>query len=127
MDIQIVRDFLRYYKIKNEFIYEFYDKRFNIEDLKTIFNSFEKIELPISKNNCLTISKVIDLKGNIDFLNNFYENLKKKDKTYEVIINNELYNVCIDSRTSKVFEQNILNYIDLKTADDFKKFVYEKQ
>ena len=33
MDIQIVRDFIRYYKIKNEFIYEFYDKRFNIEDL----------------------------------------------------------------------------------------------
>ena len=67
MDIQIVRDFIRYYKIKNEFIYEFYDKRFNIEDLKNIFNSFEKIELPISKNNCLTILKVIDLKGNIDF------------------------------------------------------------
>ena len=127
MDIQIVRDFVRYYKIKNEFIYEFYDKRFNIEDLKNIFNSFEKIELPISKNNCLTIFKVIDLKGNIDFLNNFYENLKKKDKSYDLIIDNELYNVCIDSRTNKVFEQNILNYIDLKTADDFKKFVYEKQ
>ena len=127
MDIQIVRDFIRYYKIKNEFIYEFYDKRFNIEDLKNIFNSFEKIELPISNNNCLTIFKIIDLKGNIDFLNNFYANLKKKDKTYEVIIDNEIYNVCVDSRTSKVFEQNILNYIDLKTADDFKKFVYEKQ
>ena len=127
MDIQIVRDFIRYYKIKNEFIYEFYDKRFNIADLKNIFNSFEKIELPISKNNCLTIFKVIDLKGNIDFLNNFYENLKKEDKTYDVIIDNEIYNVCIDSRTNKVFEQNILNYIDLKTADDFKKFVYEKQ
>ena len=127
MDIQIVRDFIRYYKIKNEFIYEFYDKRFNIEDLKNIFNSFEKIELPISKNNCLTIFKVIDLKGNIDFLNNFYANLKKKDKKYEVIIDNEIYNVCVDSRTNKVFEQNILNYIDLKTADDFKKFVYEKQ
>ena len=127
MDIQIVRDFIRYYKIKNEFIYEFYDTKFNIEDLKNIFNSFEKIELPISKNNCLTIFKVIDFKGNIDFLNNFYENLKKEDKTYDVIIDNEIYNVCIDSRTNKVFEQNILNYIDLKTADDFKKFVYEKQ
>ena len=127
MDIQIVRDFIRYYKIKNEFIYEFYDKRFNIEDLKNIFNSFEKIELPISKNNCLTILKVIDLKGNIDFLNNFYANLKKKDKKYEVIIDNETYNVCVDSRTNKIFEQNILNYIDIKTADDFKKFVYEKQ
>ena len=127
MDIQIVRDFIRYYKIKNEFIYEFYDKRFNIEDLKIIFNSFEKIELPISKNNCLTILKVIDFKGNIDFLNSFYTNLKKKDKKYEVTIDNEIYNVCVDSRTNKVFEQNILNYIDLKTADDFKKFVYEKQ
>ena len=127
MDIHIVRDFIRYYKIKNEFIYEYYDKSFNIEDLKNIFNSFEKIELPISNNNCLTIFKIIDLKGNIDFLNNFYANLKKKDKTYEVIIDNEIYNVCVDSRTSKVFEQNILNYIDLKTADDFKKFVYEKQ
>ncbi len=127
MDIQIVRDFIRYYKIKNEFIYEFYDTKFNIEDLKNIFNSFEKIELPISKNNCLTILKVIDLKGNIDFLNNFYANLKKKDKKYEVIIDNETYNVCVDSRTNKVFEQNILNYIDIKTADDFKKFVYEKQ
>ena len=127
MDIHIVRDFIRYYKIKNEFIYEFYDKRFNIEDLKNIFNSFEKIELPISNNNCLTIFKIIDLKGNIDFLNNFYANLKKKDKTYEVIIDNEIYNVCVDSRTNKVFEQNILKYIDLKTADDFKKFVYEKQ
>ena len=127
MDIQIVRDFIRYYKIKNEFIYEFYDMKFNIEDLKNIFNSFEKIELPISKNNCLTILKVIDLKGNIDFLNNFYANLKKKDKKYEVIIDNETYNVCVDSRTNKIFEQNILNYIDIKTADDFKKFVYEKQ
>ena len=127
MDIQIVRDFMRYYKIKNEFIYEFYDKSFNIEDLKNIFNSYEKIELPISKNNCLTIFKVIDLKGNIDFLNSFYANLKKKDKKYEVIIDNDIYNVCVDSRTNKVFEQNILNYIDLKTADDFKKFVYEKQ
>ena len=110
-----------------KFIYEFYDKSFNIEDLENIFNSFEKIELPISKNNCLTIFKLVDLKDNIDFLNNFYENLKKKDKTYDLIIDNELYNVCIDSRTNKVFEQNILNYIDLKTADDFKKFVYEKQ
>ena len=127
MDISIVKDFIRYFKIKNEFIFQFYNTNFNINDLKNIFDSFEKIELPISKNNCLTFLRQVDLKGNINFLNNFYLNLRKEEKKYEVDIDNEIYDVCIDSRIDKVFEQNILNYIDLKTADDFKKFVYEQQ
>ena len=127
MDISIVKDFIRYFKIKNEFIFQFYNTSFNINDLKNIFDSFEKIELPISKNNCLTFLRQVDLKGNINFLNNFYLNLRKEEKKYEVDIDNEIYDVCIDSRIDKVFEQNILNYIDLKTADDFKKFVYEQQ
>ena len=55
MEIQMVKDFMRYLKINNEFIYDYYRTKFNITDLKNIFDSFEKIELPISKNNCLTI------------------------------------------------------------------------
>ena len=61
------------------------------------------------------------------FITNFYENLKKQNKKYEIEIGNEVYDVCIDSRTNKIFEQSILNYIDLKTKDDFKKFLYEQQ
>tara|TARA_B100000963_G_scaffold64102_1_gene52061 strand:- start:9098 stop:9715 length:618 start_codon:yes stop_codon:yes gene_type:complete len=127
MDIPIIKDFMRYFKIKNEFIVEFYNTKFNITDLKNIFDSFEKIELPISKNKCLTFLRQVDLKENINFLDNFYLNLRKEDKKYEVRIDNEIYDVCIDSRVNKVFEQNILNYIDMKTSDDFKKFVYELQ
>ena len=120
IDVQIFKDFLRYFKIKNEYIIEFYNTKFNINDLKNIFSQFKKIELPISKNNCLTIIKLMDFKENNFFLNNFYENLRKKTEKYEVKIDNELYDVCIDLKTYKVFEQNILNYIDLKTEDDFK-------
>lgn len=127
MEIQMVKDFMRYLKINNEFIYDYYRAKFNITDLKNIFDSFEKIELPISKNNCLTILKMHDFKNNKIFINNFYENLKKQNKKYEIEISNEIYDVCIDSRTNKIFEQSILNYINLKTKDDFKKFVYEQQ
>tara|TARA_B100000989_G_scaffold3759_1_gene2627 strand:+ start:5761 stop:6432 length:672 start_codon:yes stop_codon:yes gene_type:complete len=127
MKIQIYKDFSRYFKIKNEFIYEFYQTKFDINHLKTIFNSLDKIELPISDNNCLTILGLKDLKYDIYFLNNFYENLKMESKKYETQINNVKYRVCIDSRTYKLFENEILNYIDTETSDDFKKFVYEQQ
>lgn len=125
LDIQIVKDFIRYFRIKNEFIYEYYDTQFNINDLKIIFNSFEKINLPISNNNCLTLLEIIDFKDNTFFLNSFYENLKKETKKYEVMINDLEYEVCIDSTTYRYFENKILNYIDLKTREDFKKFTYE--
>ena len=127
MDIEMVKDFLRYFKINNEFIFEYYNTKFDITDLKILLNSFDKIELPISKNNCLTILKIYDFKENDVFINNFYENLRRQNKKYDVKIGNEKYDVCIDSRTYKIFEQNILNYINLKTKDDFKRFVYDQQ
>ena len=127
MDIQIVKDFARYFKIKNEFIYEYYFSKFNVKDLENIFNSYEKIELPISNNNCMTILKINDFKGNKEFLDNFYENLKKEIRKYEVTIDKIRYDVCINPKNYEFFESSILKYIDSKTKDDFKKFVYEQQ
>ena len=127
MDIQMVKDFVRYFKIKNEYIYEYYYSKFNIKDLENIFNSYEKIELPISNNDCMTILEINNLRGNKEFLYNFYENLKKEKKRYEVIIDNIRYDVCINSKKYKFFESSIFKYIDLKTKDEFKKFVYEQQ
>ena len=127
MNIQMVKDFVRYFKIKNEFIYEYYYSKFNIKDLEYIFNTYEKIELPISNNNCLTMLKLNNFKRNKEFLNNFYENLKKEIKKYEVTIDNIRYDVCINSKNYKSIESSILKYIDSKTKDEFKKFVYEQQ
>lgn len=127
MSIDILRDFIRYFKIKNEFINEYYFNNFNINDLNNIFETFDKIELPISINDCLTIVKLENLKNNKSFLNNFFENLKKETRKYEVFIDDVKYNVCIDTRNIQILEKSILNYIDLITKEDFKKFVYEKQ
>ncbi len=127
MNIHILRDFIRYFKIKNEFINEYYVNKFNINDLNNIFQSFEKIELPISNNDCLTIIKLENLKNNKSFLNNFFVNLKKETRKYQVLIDDVKYDVCIDTRNIQILEENILNYIDILTEEDFKNFVYEKQ
>ncbi len=127
MNIHILRDFIRYFKIKNEFINEYYVNKFNINDLNNIFQSFEKIELPISNNDCLTIIKLENLKNNKSFLNNFFVNLKKETRKYQVLIDDVKYDVCIDTRNIQILEENILNYIDILTKEDFKNFVYEKQ
>ncbi len=127
MNINILRDFVRYFKIKNEFINEYYVYSFNINDLNNIFKSFDKIELPISNDDCFTIKKLEDLKNNKSFLNNFFENLKKETRKYEVLIDDVKYNVCIDKRNIEILEKSILSYIDLITKEDFKKFVYDKQ
>ena len=71
--------------------------------------------------------KLNNFKRNKEFLNNFYENLKKEIKKYEVTIDNIRYDVCINSKNYKSIESSILKYIDSKTKDEFKKFVYEQQ
>lgn len=126
-DIPIARDFMRYFKIRNEFIIEYFNINFNLNDLENIFNSIDKFELPISDNDCLTIIKLVNFKSDDSFLNEYYNNLRKKTKKYETIINDKKYDICINSKTHKFIENKILNYIEFKTEKDFEKFVYEQQ
>tara|TARA_A100001015_G_scaffold207381_1_gene231912 strand:- start:1923 stop:2600 length:678 start_codon:yes stop_codon:yes gene_type:complete len=127
MNEPIVRDYMRYFKIRNEFIFDFYNTKFNIDDLSIIFNKYNKIELPISINNCLTISKIVNFKNNNAFVKNFYKNLREQKKEFETIIDNVKYSICIDSKTFQIFEREILKYIEINTKDDFEKFIYEQQ
>ena len=127
MSIQMTRDYMRYFKIRNEFIVEFYNTKFDISDLKVIFNLFEKIELPISDNNCLTILKLVNFKNNNEFINNFYKNLREQKREFVTLIDNVKYNICIDSNNYQIIEREILKYIEIKTKDDFDKFIYDQQ
>ena len=124
---EIVLDTIRYLKVKNEFVYNFYNNNFKTNDLDYIFSSFDALELPISQNNCLTITKIVNLKNNSEFYNIFFENMKKEEKKYELSIDNSKYNVCINQRNAKIIEKEIFNYIELKIQKDFDKFVYENQ
>ncbi len=121
-----ILNFIRFQKIKNEFISDYFKNNFSTKDLEIIFSNFKNLLLPISKNNCLTIEKLYEFKNDIIFIENFFKNLRDKSNRITTTINNELIDVCMDNKSFKIIESEIIKFIENKIEDDFDKFIYRK-
>ena len=121
-----ILNFIRFQKIRNEFIAEYYNNKFSIEDLKNIFSNFGNLKVPISKNNCLTIEKLHEASTDKIFIESFFENLKKKQQNTRTIIKGETYDVCMDIKLFSSLENEIIKFIHDKTEKDFNDFIYGK-
>ena len=121
-----IRDFIRFKKIKDEFIFEYYNNELDFIKFKKIIESINELKLPISNNNCLTIVDFIDLKNNISFQKNYYKNLKNKTANFEVMINDQLFQVCINNQILKQIDNIIIKYIEVQIEDSFKSLIYGK-
>ncbi len=123
---QTVFDIIRYFKTRNEFVINYFKNNFSKSDLENVFRSFDNLNFPISNNNCLTMIKVIDLKNNKEFIDNFFTSLKKQSDIIRISNDNKNYNVCINQLNRNIIDNEILKYIESKTEDDFNKFLYAK-
>ena len=123
----VILDIIRFFRTKNEFVYDYYYNNFNMSDLENVFGTFDNLKLPISENNCLTIVKLVDFKNNKEFINEFFVNMKRDSKIFKISIDNIEYNVCINQRNKEIIEKQILKYVELKIQGNFDKFAYEKQ
>ena len=121
-----IRDFLRFKKVKDEFIFEYYNNDLDFLKFKNILESLTELKLPISNNNCLTILDFIDLKNNISFQENYYKNLKNKTSDYEVIIDDQIFQVCISNQIFLEIDKIIVKYIEMQIEDSFKSLIYGK-
>ena len=121
-----IRDFIRFKKIKDEFIFEYYNNELDFIKFKKIIESINELKLPISNNNCLTIVDFIDLKNNISFQKNYYKNLKNKTANFEVMINDQLFQVCINNQILIEIDNIIIKYIEVQIEDSFKSLIYGK-
>ena len=121
-----IRDFIRFKKVKDEFIFEYYNNELDFIKFKKIIESITELKLPISNNNCLTILDFIDLKNNISFQENYYKNLKNKTANFEVMINDQLFQVCINNQILKQIDNIIIKYIEVQIEDSFKSLIYGK-
>ena len=122
-----IRDFIRFKKLKDEFIFEYYNNNLDFIKFKNILESLAELKLPISNNKCLTILDFIDLKNNISFQENYYKNLKNKTADYEVMINNQLFQVCINNQILIEIDKIIVRYIEMQIEDSFKSLIYGKK
>ena len=122
----IERDFLRFFKIRNEFIIQYFNDELNINDIEFTLSSFSELNMPLSNNGCKTINNYKNLKSNREFAEILYGNLKKNQRNFEIEIENEKFNVCINEEIFSTIEKKLINYIEIKTENRFKAFVYEK-
>jgi len=123
---QNIRNFIRFSKIRNEFIINYFKNNLKAEELKKLFKSIDNLKLPISTDECLIINKVINLQFNEEFIKSFYNKLKNNSKKIIISIDKVNYQVCIDEITFKSIENLIVEYIHKQTEDEFEKFIYGK-
>lgn len=122
-----IRDFIRFKKLKDEFIFEYYNNNLDFIKFKNILESLAELKLPISNNKCLTILDFIDLKDNISFQKNYYKNLKNKTTNFEVMINDQMFQVCINNQILIEIDKIIVRYIEMQIEDSFKSLIYGKK
>ena len=121
-----VRDFLRFTKIRNEFIINYFKNNLDSKELKYIFENIEDLNLPISDKDCLIINKVLNLKNNSEFIEGFFNILKNSSKKIFIKVDKIKYQVCLDQNKFKYIENYIIDYIRTQTEEDFVNFVYDK-
>ena len=120
------RNFLRFSRIRDEFIINYFQNKLNLDEVFDIFSSLDFLNLPVSIDNCLIIKEIVDLKNNKEFIKSFYENLKKNKREFQITIDEVKHQVCINETSFRTLEKLIVDYIQIKTAKQFEKFVYEK-
>ena len=119
-------NFIRFQKIRNEFISEYFQKNFDIKDLSIIFSNIDNLKIPVSKNECLTIDKLHSFNNDINLINSFYNNLKSGQKKFEIIIGNESYDACVNDKLFRDIENLVIQFIENKTEKNFNEFIYRK-
>ena len=120
------RNFLRFSRIRDEFIINYFQNKLNLIELNNVFNQFDSLDLPISTDDCLIIKEVLDLKDNEEFIESFFNNLKENTREFKITINKIPFKVCVNEAMYQTIEKLIVEYIQIKTADEFETFVYEK-
>jgi len=121
----IEKNLFRFNVIRKEFIYEYYEKNLNVNDIKKSIIPIKNEIVPLSLNGCLTITKTKLLNEINDIEKIIFENLNNLNGI-KTNINNELYDICLDRNIVNKLDYFIFNLVQSVTEDDFKEFIYSK-
>ena len=119
-------NYVRFQKIRNEFISEYFQTNFNIQELEAIFLNFNTFQMPLSKNNCLTIDKFHTFNNDKNLIKNIFDILKNRERKFEIIIDNQMYHACINNKLYNDIEKQVIKFIENKTEKNFDEFIYSK-
>ena len=119
-------NYIRFQKIRNEFISEYFQTNFNVQELESIFLNINFFKIPISKNNCLTIDKLHTFNNDKTLINNIFDIIKTREKKFEITIDYQTYHACINNKLYNDIETQVIKFIENKTEKSFNEFIYSK-
>ena len=118
-------DILRYQNLFSIYKKEYFENEFLKSDLKNIFLRMNRLELPLSTNNCNTIEKIKDFKNNDQFVEIFFKNIKENSNFYKIELDNTTYTICMNNKIFRELEKIIVVYLDKKIDLKLKKYIYK--
>lgn len=120
------RYFFQYYFLRREFTIEYFKNNLKLSDIEEALSMFPEIKVPLSLNDCITVSITASVKKNNDFIRYIYENFKNRNSNSKINFNDKSYSICLSKNTSQLIENNLVKIIEKNTDKNFNKFVYEK-
>lgn len=121
---KINRYFYRFLILRQEYSVSYFNNSIVLEEFFEIFSKVKSLKLPISKDNCMTIDQVIELKDNNEFIENIFNNLKNKTNKNLITINNQIYSTCINNENYKQIQSFVFREIERLSEKDFKNYLY---
>ena len=117
--------FYQNYFLRREFIIEYFKNNLSLADIEETLSNFD-LKIPVSLNDCVTITNTVNLQKNKEFIKFIYESIKNINANNEIIIQDNLYSICITNNINQLIEKNLIKTLEIKTEQSFKKFTYEK-
>ena len=57
---------------------------------------------------------------------NYFNNLKNKTSDYTALINDQLFQVCVNNKIIQYIDKSIVEYIETQIQDSFNELIYGK-
>jgi len=121
----IIKNYIRFKKIKNIYVREYYSSDLNLSEFYEIMIKSNDLQLPISTNQCLTYDGFIKIDDQEILISNLFESITTSKDQFEFNLNNNLINVCIDPEVRVKIDNLVYIQISKKIYDKIKMSVYK--
>lgn len=122
---EINQNFYRFLLLRQEYSISYFNNRIGPEEFFKIISKLKSLKLPISKDNCMTVDQVIELKNNKEFIENLFFNFKNNTNNNSIKINNKIYSICINDKNYKKIKSFVFGQIEQLSENDFKNYIYK--
>ena len=117
---------LRYNKIKQDLISDYYYNKISSEDIKLAFDTINNLKVSLSIDNCNFIQTIKSLNEIDNFYLLFYDQIKNPEIKLTYIEANIEYEICLNQNNISSIEKALTKLIEPKINSYLRSYLNEK-